>query len=91
MTSGELVKIVHSLLCGSKAGRQKLRFSLLLNDAKTAGTEWNEPSIVTEGRDSNPGLLGGLENRLTLVDRYLSPIDRQFDLICHNFGQFHND
>jgi hypothetical protein len=54
-----------------------------LDDAKTASTEWNEPSIVTEGWDSYVSPLSGLEDRLALVDRYLSPIDLQLDSVCH--------
>jgi hypothetical protein len=75
----------HALLGGGKTGWQKVRFSFLLYNAKTAGAKGNKPSIVTEGGDFDPGRLSALENRLALLNAYIDSVDIQFNgLVSHS-------
>jgi hypothetical protein len=66
---------LHPLLCRGKTGREEFGLSFLLDDAKTAGTEWDEPPIVTKSRDSDAGRLSRFENRLPFLDRHLCPVN----------------
>jgi hypothetical protein len=65
----------HSFFRRSKTGRQKLGFSLLLDDAEATRAEGNEPPVMTEGGDANAGRLSGFENRRAFGDLNLSTID----------------
>jgi hypothetical protein len=66
---------LHPFFGRGETGGKEFGFSFLLDDAKTAGPEGNEPPIMAEGRDSNPGRFGRLKNRPSFLHRYLSPID----------------
>jgi hypothetical protein len=66
---------LHPFFCRGETGGNEFGFFFLLDDAKTAGPKGNEPSIMTEGRDFYSCLLGGLEDRLSFVNRYLDAIN----------------
>ncbi len=74
----------HALFYRSETGRQEFGFSFLLDDADATSTEGNKPSVMAESRNPDPGRLGGLEDRLPLLNLYRNVIDLQFDLVCHN-------
>jgi hypothetical protein len=80
---------LHAIFCRSEAGRQEFGFSLLLNNADATGAEGNEPSIMAESGNSDPGRLGSFENRRPLRNFYSNVIDLQFDgLIRHDSIKF---
>jgi len=66
---------LHPFFRRGETGGKEFGLSFLLDDAKTAGPKGNEPPIMTEGRDSNPGGLSGFENRPPFVNRHLHLID----------------
>jgi hypothetical protein len=75
---------LHPFFRRGETGRKEFGFSFLLDDAKTASAEGNEPPIMTEGRDSDPSRLSGLENRLSLFDLHRNAVNGQ-----SNFLVFH--
>jgi hypothetical protein len=78
---------LHPFFRRSEAGGQEFGLPYLLDDTEPAGPEGNEPAIRAQVRDPDPGGLSGLKDRLSLLDDYLGPINRKFDLICHSaFG-----
>jgi hypothetical protein len=78
---------LRSLPCGREAGRQEFRLSLLLDDADAAGPEGDQPAVVAERGDPDPGGLGGLEDRLAPFDLNLHIINLQFDHLTGHMTQ----
>jgi hypothetical protein len=74
---------LHPFFCRGETGRKEFGFSFLLDDAKTAGPEGNEPPIMTEGRDSYSRLLGSFENRSPSLNLYLCAVDLKLDYVRH--------
>jgi len=74
---------LHPFFRRGETGRKEFGFSFLLDDAKTAGPKGNEPPIMTEGRDSNPGSLSGLKDRPAPLNFYLCAIDLKLDYVWH--------
>ena len=72
---------LHSVFRRSETGRQEFGFSLLLDDAEAASAEGDEPSIMAESGDSNTDRLGGLKDRLPLLNLYRNAINLQFDVV----------
>ncbi len=52
---------------------------LLLDHAEAAGAKGDEPSVVAEGRDPDPGSLGCLKDHLPPFNLDLDAINLQFD------------
>jgi hypothetical protein len=83
---------LHPFFCRGETRRKEFGFSFLLDDAKTAGPEGNEPPIMTEGRDLDPGGLSGFEDGLSPLDHYLGTINlqtnrRHFCDLSHPIGR----
>jgi hypothetical protein len=75
---------LHPVLSGGETGRQKFGLPFLLNHAEAAGTERNEPSVVTERGDPDRGRLGRLKNRPAPLDLHFDTVNCQFDgLVRH--------
>jgi hypothetical protein len=74
---------LHPFFCRGETGGKEFGFSFLLDDAKTAGPEGNEPPIMTEGRDLDPGGLSGLKDRPPPLNLYLCAVDLKLDYVRH--------
>jgi hypothetical protein len=78
---------LHPFFHRGETGGKEFGFSFLLDHAKTAGPKGNEPPIMTEGRDSNPGGLSGFEYRRPPLNLYLCAVNCQFNGLnlspCH--------
>jgi hypothetical protein len=74
---------LHPFFRRSEAGGQEFGLPFLLDDTEPAGPEGNEPPVITEVRDPDPGGLSGLKNGPSFLNRHLCPVNREFDLFCH--------
>jgi len=76
---GRMGDDIHSGSRRSETGWQEFGLPFLLNHTETARAERDEPPIVAEGGDPDPGNMGSLQDGFPPRYLNLDAIDLQFD------------